>query len=108
MIFSGILAIFIPPIAGINRHHPCGWLLVFSGHHTFFVYAWQTRGAGGVILGLLLGCAYLVAGVYICCARSGQVLAHALALGDFICWASQSSNSRSPFVCGLFSPDGCS
>ena len=64
MIISGMLAIVIPPIAGIAVTVFVGWLLVFSGV-MHFVYAWHTRGAGGIILELFLGIAYSFVGVYV-------------------------------------------
>jgi uncharacterized membrane protein HdeD (DUF308 family) len=83
MIFSGILAIFIPPVAGITVTILVGWLLVFSGI-IHFVYAWQTRGAGGVILELLLGCAYLVAGVYVLLRPLQGMVSFTLALAIYL------------------------
>jgi uncharacterized membrane protein HdeD (DUF308 family) len=64
MIISGMLAIIIPPIAGIAVTIFVGWLLVISGV-MHFVYAWHTRGAGGIILELFLGIAYSFVGVYV-------------------------------------------
>jgi uncharacterized membrane protein HdeD (DUF308 family) len=64
MIVSGMLAIVIPPVAGIAVTIFVGWLLAFSGV-MHFVYAWHTRGAGGVIWELLLGVAYLFVGIYV-------------------------------------------
>jgi len=64
MIVAGMLAIIIPLIAGIAVTIFVGWLLVFSGI-IHFAYAWHTRGAGGILWGLLLGVAYSCAGVYI-------------------------------------------
>src|ERR1700736_1870299 len=64
MIISGMLAIVIPPIAGIAVTLFVGWLLVFSGV-MHFVYAWHTRGAGGIILELFLAIAYSFVGVYV-------------------------------------------
>jgi uncharacterized membrane protein HdeD (DUF308 family) len=64
MIISGMLAIVIPPIAGIAVTIFVGWLLVFSGV-MHFVYAWHTRGSGGIILELFLGIAYSFVGVYV-------------------------------------------
>jgi uncharacterized membrane protein HdeD (DUF308 family) len=64
MIISGMLAIVIPPIAGIAVTIFVGWLLVFSGV-MHFVYAWHTRGSGGIMLELFLGIAYSFVGVYV-------------------------------------------
>jgi uncharacterized membrane protein HdeD (DUF308 family) len=64
MIISGLLAIVIPPVASITVTILVGWLLVFSGV-MHFVYAWHTRGAGGIIWEVLLGLAYLFVGIYV-------------------------------------------
>src|SRR6202041_4203673 len=64
MVIRGMVAIVIPPIAGIAVTIFVGWLLVFSGV-MHFVYAWHTRGAGGIILELFLGIAYSFVGVYV-------------------------------------------
>ena len=63
MIVAGILAIVVPPVAGIAVTIVIGWLLVFSGL-MHFVYAWHTRGAGAVLWKLLVGVAYLLVGGY--------------------------------------------
>jgi uncharacterized membrane protein HdeD (DUF308 family) len=64
MILSGILAIVIPPVAGIAVTIFVGWLLVFSGA-MHLVFAWQTRETGGLLWELLLGLLYVVIGTYL-------------------------------------------
>jgi uncharacterized membrane protein HdeD (DUF308 family) len=64
MIVAGILAIVIPPAAGIAVTVLFGWLLVFSGA-AHWVFGWQTRSTGGLIWELLLGAVYIAAGVYL-------------------------------------------
>jgi uncharacterized membrane protein HdeD (DUF308 family) len=64
MILAGIFAIVIPPAAGIAIAVLFGWLLVFSGA-AHWVFGWHTRTAGGLIWELLLGAAYIAAGVYL-------------------------------------------
>jgi uncharacterized membrane protein HdeD (DUF308 family) len=64
IIISGLLAIVIPPIAGIAVTIFVGWLLAFAGI-MHFVYAWQTRGVGGILLEFLLGAVYLCMGIYV-------------------------------------------
>jgi uncharacterized membrane protein HdeD (DUF308 family) len=53
----------IPPIAGIGVVLAIAWLLMFSGAF-HLIFAWHTRGAGGLILELLLGILYLGVGAY--------------------------------------------
>jgi uncharacterized membrane protein HdeD (DUF308 family) len=64
MILAGILAIVIPPAAGLAVTVLFGWLLIFSGV-AHLVFGWQTRSTGGLILELLLGAVYIGAGAYL-------------------------------------------
>jgi uncharacterized membrane protein HdeD (DUF308 family) len=64
MIVAGILAIVIPPVAGIAVTIFIGWLLIFSAV-AHFVFAWHTRGAGAILWEVLLGIVYFFAGIYL-------------------------------------------
>ena len=64
MILAGVLAIVIPPAAGIAVTVLFGWLLIFSGA-AHLVFGWQTRSTGGLLFELLLGIVYIAAGVYL-------------------------------------------
>jgi len=64
MIVAGILAIIVPPAAGVAVVLLVAWLLVFSGA-AHLVFAWHTRTTGGMIWELLLGIVYVVAGAYV-------------------------------------------
>ena len=64
MIVAGILAIVVPPAAGIAVAILVAWLLVFSGV-AHLVFAWHTRTAGGFFWELLLGVVYIFVGVYL-------------------------------------------
>jgi len=64
MILAGVLAIVIPPVAGIAVTILVGWLLVLSGL-MHFVYAWHTRGTGAIIWEILVGIAYAFVGGYV-------------------------------------------
>lgn len=63
MILAGILAIVIPPAAGMAVVVVVAWLLMLSGA-THLVFAWHTRSAGGLLGELLLGILYLGVGIY--------------------------------------------
>lgn len=63
MLVAGVLAIVVPPAAGIAVVLVVGWLLVFSGA-AHLVFAWHTRTTGGFLLELLLGVLYFLVGVY--------------------------------------------
>lgn len=64
MILAGLLAIVIPPAAGIAITVLFAWLLIFSGA-AHLVFGWHTRSAGGLLWELLLGIVYIVAGLYL-------------------------------------------
>jgi len=63
MILTGVLAIVIPPVAGIAVLVVVAWLLMFSGA-AHLVFAWHTRTAGGMVWELLLGILYIFVSVY--------------------------------------------
>lgn len=64
MIIAGLLAIVIPPAAGIAVTVLFGWLLIFSGA-AHLVFGWQTRSTGALLWELLLGIVYIAAGLYL-------------------------------------------
>jgi uncharacterized membrane protein HdeD (DUF308 family) len=63
MMLAGILAIAIPPAAGVAVLVVVAWLLMVSGA-AHLVFAWYTRTTGGMIWELLLGVLYLFVGIY--------------------------------------------
>ncbi|HET7452930.1 MAG TPA: DUF308 domain-containing protein [Thermoanaerobaculia bacterium] len=64
MIVAGILAIALPPLAGIAVTLLVGWLLVLSGI-AHLMFGWGNRHAGGLAWELLLAVVYLAAGIYV-------------------------------------------
>jgi uncharacterized membrane protein HdeD (DUF308 family) len=64
LIFAGIFAIILPPIAGVGITIFVGWLLIFSGIG-HIVYGWQTRQKGTMLWELLLGIVYIGVGIYL-------------------------------------------
>jgi uncharacterized membrane protein HdeD (DUF308 family) len=64
MIIAGVLAIVVPPAAGIAVAILVGWLLVFSGG-AHLAFAWRTRSTGGFLWELLLGILYIAVGAYV-------------------------------------------
>ena len=64
MIVAGLLAILLPLEAGIAVNIFVGWMLIFAAA-AHFVYAWSTRGTGGVIWKVLVGILYGVIGFYL-------------------------------------------
>jgi uncharacterized membrane protein HdeD (DUF308 family) len=63
MIAAGLLAIVIPPVAGIAVTIFVAWLLLFSGV-AHLVYGWHTRHNGGMVLEWLVGILYAGIGLY--------------------------------------------
>ena len=64
MIVAGLFAILLPLEAGIAVNIFVGWMLIFAAA-AHFVYAWSTRGTGGVIWKVLVGILYGVIGFYL-------------------------------------------
>ncbi len=63
LVVAGILAIVVPPAAGIAVTIFVAWLLVFSGV-MHFAYAWHTRSTGSMIWEFLVGIVYVLVGGY--------------------------------------------
>lgn len=83
IIVSGILAIVVPPAAGIAATILIGWLLIFGGV-MHFVLAWYTRGVGGLIWQFLLGLVYAAVGIYMLMHPVAGLAALTLALGAYL------------------------
>ncbi|MGC1784971.1 MAG: DUF308 domain-containing protein [Acidobacteriaceae bacterium] len=64
LIIAGLLAIFLPWIAGIAITAIVGWLLLVAGF-AHLLYGWHTRSTGGVIWQLVIGILYLLVGFYL-------------------------------------------
>jgi uncharacterized membrane protein HdeD (DUF308 family) len=64
MIVAGVLAIVVPPAAGIAVALLVAWLLIFSGT-VHLAFAWHTRTTGGFVWKLLLGILYILGGAYL-------------------------------------------
>jgi uncharacterized membrane protein HdeD (DUF308 family) len=64
IILAGILAIVIPPAAGIAVAILVAWLLLLGGV-AHLVFGWHLRSAGGHIWEILLGLLYLALGIYL-------------------------------------------
>jgi uncharacterized membrane protein HdeD (DUF308 family) len=64
MILAGLVAIIIPPIAGIAVTVLVGWLLVVSGGFHLF-YGWHIRSKGSLVWELVVGVVYILAGIFL-------------------------------------------
>ncbi len=83
IIVAGILAIAVPPAGGIAATILIGWLLVFAGA-AHFAFGWHTRKMGGLVWGILLGLAYLLAGIYMLLHPVAGLAVLTLALGAYL------------------------
>ncbi len=70
MMISGVLAIAVPPVAGLTVTVMVGWLLVFSGV-LHLGYAWRAHGAAAITGEIVVAALYALVGIY--------TLAHPLA-----------------------------
>jgi uncharacterized membrane protein HdeD (DUF308 family) len=83
IILAGVLAIAVPPAAGIVATVLIGWLLAFCGA-VHLMIGWHLRKVGGLMWGILLGAAYLFAGSYILLRPVAGLAALTLALGAYL------------------------
>lgn len=83
MILAGILAIVIPPVAGIAATLLIGWLLIFMGA-AHVAFGWHTRTAGGSFWGILLGLVYIAVGLYMLVHPVAGLAALTLTLGAWL------------------------
>jgi len=83
IIIAGVLAIAVPPAAGIAAAILIGWLLVLCGA-AHLVFGWHTRQVGGMIWGLLLGLLYLATGIYTLIHPVAGLAALTLVLGAYL------------------------
>jgi uncharacterized membrane protein HdeD (DUF308 family) len=63
LLIAGLLSIAAPVFAGVAASVFFGWLVLLGGV-AHLVYAWSQRGGGAVIWQILIGIAYLIAGLY--------------------------------------------
>jgi uncharacterized membrane protein HdeD (DUF308 family) len=63
LILAGILAIVVPPVAGIGVTIVVAWLLVLGGV-AHLAIAWHIRPTGGMFWELLVGLLYLAIAIY--------------------------------------------
>jgi uncharacterized membrane protein HdeD (DUF308 family) len=82
MILAGIIAIAAPLIAGVVIVYIVAWTAIFNGAFQI-VYAFRAHSGGRMILELLLGLLYIVAGLFILLHPGGGLLALTLIIGCF-------------------------
>ncbi len=63
MMISGVLAIAVPPVAGLAVTVMFGWLLIANGA-LHLAYAWRGHGAASILGEILLAVLYGLVGIY--------------------------------------------
>jgi uncharacterized membrane protein HdeD (DUF308 family) len=64
LIIAGLLAIFVPWIAGIAITAIVGWILLVAGF-AHLLYGWHARSTGGIAWQIVIGILYLFVGFYL-------------------------------------------
>jgi uncharacterized membrane protein HdeD (DUF308 family) len=64
LILAGVLAIVVPPAAGIAVAILVAWLLLLGGV-AHLAFAWHVRSTGGLLWEVVIGLLYLALGIYL-------------------------------------------
>jgi uncharacterized membrane protein HdeD (DUF308 family) len=83
MIIAGIIAMFAPWEAGLVITVVVGWSAIFNGVAQI-IFGVRTHGGWHVLLEVLLGIIYIIAGVYLLMHPIGGLLALTLILASFL------------------------
>jgi uncharacterized membrane protein HdeD (DUF308 family) len=83
MILAGVLAIIVPPAAGVATTIVVGWLLLFSGA-AHLVFGWYTRSTGGLVWEFLIALLYFLVGGYLLFHLAAGLAALTIALAIFL------------------------
>jgi len=83
MILAGVIAIGAPLIAGVVIVYIVAWTAIFNGGAQL-VYAFRAQSGGRMVLELLLGLLYIVAGVFILLHPAGGLLALTLIIASIL------------------------
>ena len=83
MILAGMIAICAPLIAGVVIVYIVAWTAIFNGGAQL-VYGFRTQSGGRLVLEILLGLLYIVAGIFILLHPGGGLLALTLIIACFL------------------------
>jgi uncharacterized membrane protein HdeD (DUF308 family) len=83
MIIAGIIAMFAPWEAGLVITIVVGWSAIFNGIAQI-IFGVRTHGGWHVLLEVLLGIIYIIAGIYLLMHPIGGLLALTLILASFL------------------------
>ncbi len=83
MIIAGIIAMVEPGVSGLFITIVVGWSAIFNGVAQI-IFGFRTHGGWHVILEVLLGIIYIIAGIYLLMHPVGGLLALTLILASFL------------------------
>lgn len=83
MIIAGIIAMFAPWEAGLVITLVVGWCAIFNGFAQI-VFGFRTHGGWHVLLEVILGIIYIIAGIYLLMHPGAGLLALTLLLASFL------------------------
>ncbi|MGC2112371.1 MAG: DUF308 domain-containing protein [Candidatus Korobacteraceae bacterium] len=83
MIIAGIIAMFAPWEAGLVITLVVGWCAIFNGFAQI-IFGFQTHGGWHVLLEVVLGIIYIIAGIYLLMHPGAGLLALTLLLASFL------------------------
>ncbi len=83
MMIAGLIAMFSPWEAGLVITLVVGWSAIFNGF-VQIVFGFRTHGGGHMLLEVILGIIYIIAGIYLLMHPVGGLLALTLFLASFL------------------------
>jgi uncharacterized membrane protein HdeD (DUF308 family) len=83
MIIAGLVAMFEPGVSGLFITIVVGWSAIFNGVAQI-IFGFRTHGGWHVLLEVLLGIIYIIAGIYLLMHPVGGLLALTLILASFL------------------------
>jgi len=83
MMVTGVLAIAMPPIAGLTVTVMFGWLLIATGA-LHLGFAWRGHGAAAVVGEILVAVLYAVIGLYMLARPVGGLASLTLAIAAYL------------------------
>jgi uncharacterized membrane protein HdeD (DUF308 family) len=83
MISAGIIAVFLPALAGVAVTAVIGWLLIFSGL-LHVAFAWRANKPRTVLWEILLGVVYGAVGIYLVASPLGGLQSLTIAVAIYL------------------------
>ena len=83
MIIAGIIAMLEPGLAGVVITYVVGWSAIFNGVAQI-IFGFRTHGGLHIVLEVILGIIYIIAGIFLLMHPLGGLLALTLILASFL------------------------